>query len=164
VHEDMVRIPFFKDPWREHAYQHLPNADEYAAIEAILSEDEATDWRVAKFNENHDLFHQFLLDPSNPVYEIFDFDRISGMLRRPVNPLGAVRYLYAVLTAAVWMAHGELTARINRSDELVMAPSHADSALELQTGQADESPADEPIDEVAAYLASLGVTGATREP
>ncbi len=97
VHEDMVRLPFFKDPWREHAYSHLPNADEYAAIEAILSENEATDWRVAKFNENHDLFDQYLLDSSNPIYEVFDFERISGMLRRPVNALGAVRYLYAAL-------------------------------------------------------------------
>ncbi|TXG80935.1 MAG: glycosyltransferase [Thermomicrobiales bacterium] len=164
VHEDMVRIPFFKDPWREHAYQHLPNADEYAAIEAILSEDEATDWRVAKFNENHDLFDQFLLDSSNPVYEIFDFDRISGMLRRPVNSLGAVRYLYAVLTSAVWMAHGELTARINRTGDLVMAPPPSSAVLERYSGYAGEPEAETPMDEVTAYLTTLGVDTEARNP
>ncbi len=164
VHEDMVRIPFFKDPWREHAYSHLPNAEDYAAIEAILSENEATDWRVAKFNENHDLFDQFLLDSSNPIYEIFDFDRISGMLHRPVNALGAVRYLYAALTSAVWMAHGELQARINRSGDLVMAPPSTAKVLELYSESTPESAVAEPVDDVAAYLASLGVKAVDRDP
>lgn len=156
VHEDMVRIPFFKDPWREHAYNHLTNADDYAAIEAILSESEVTDWRVAKFNENHALFDQFLLDPSNPVYEVLDFDRISGILRRQVYSPGVVHHLYAVLTAAVWMARGELRARINRTGELVMAPEPALPRLEIVSGTVEEEPV-ELVDEVAAYLADLGI-------
>jgi colanic acid/amylovoran biosynthesis glycosyltransferase len=156
VHEDMVRIPFFWDPWREDAYSHLPNAQEYAAIEAVRSDNEATDWRVAKFNENHTLFDQFLLDVSNPAYEVLNFERISGMLRRPHNALGAVRYLYAALTAAIWMAHGELQARINRAGELIMAPRPPSLQLDIST-DAVEEPAAEPVDEVAAYLAELGI-------
>lgn len=155
LHEDMVRIPFFKDPWREYAYSHLPNADEYAAIEAILSDNEATDWRVAKFNENHELFDQFLLDSSNPVYDVLDFDRIAGLLRRSVNSLGAVRYLYAALTSAIWMARGELPARINRTGELVLAPPPVNERIETIS-----TPLEDPIetvDEVAEYLAALGV-------
>ncbi|HET9662110.1 MAG TPA: glycosyltransferase, partial [Thermomicrobiales bacterium] len=158
LHEDMVRIPFFKDPWREHAYNHLPNADDYASIEAILSEDEATDWRVAKFNENHALFDQFLLDPSNPAYEVLDFDRIAGLLSRPVNGMGAVRYLYAVMTAAIWMARGELPARINRNGELVLAPAPSNRVEAIATA----APATETVDEVADYLAELGVDSGQR--
>ncbi len=155
LHEDMVRIPFFKDPWREHAYDHLPNAADYAAIEAVLSDHEATDWRVAKFNENHELFDQFLLDPSNPAYEVLDFDRISGMLKRPVNALGAVRYLYAALTAGVWMAHGELPARINRTGDLVLAPPPAKVRPETITTTPEAAP--ETADDVTEYLANLGL-------
>lgn len=162
VHEDLVRIPFFKDPWREHAYQHLPNADDYAAIEAILSDHESTDWRVAKFNENHALFDQYLLDSSNPVYELFDFDRIAGMLARPVNALGAVRYLYAALTAAVWMAHAELPARINRAGDVVLAPASPAQKLAISSSEPDI--AAEPVDELSAYRSSLGIDPATRKP
>ena len=161
VHEDMVRIPFFKDPWREHAYNHLPNAADYAAIEAILSENEATDWRVAKFNENHDLFDRFLLDSSNPVYEVLDFDRISGLLNRSVNSLGAVRYLYAAITAAIWMAHGELSARINRTGELVMAPQ---GPSRIEAIASAEPVVVETVDEVAEYLAGLGTSRSERQP
>ena len=164
VHEDMVRLPFFKDPWREHAYQHLPNFEDYAAIEAVLSENEATDWRVAKFAEDHDLFDQFLLDSSNPVYEVLDFDRISGMLRRSGSSFGAVRWFYAALTSAIWMAHGELPARINRTGDLVLAPPPISSVIELQSDAAVTTTPAEPIDEVAAYLASLGGDGANRNP
>lgn len=154
VHDDLVRIPFFKDPWRESAYRHLSNAAEYAEIRAILSDNEAIDWRTAKFNENHELFDQFLFDRSNPVYEVLDFDRISGLLSRSMNSTGIVRYLYSALTAAIWMAHGELPARINRAGDLVLAPVSTDRIETISTpGDASS----EFVDDVADYLASLGI-------
>jgi colanic acid/amylovoran biosynthesis glycosyltransferase len=150
AHEDLVRIPFFKDPWREYAYNHLPNAGDYAAIEAILSEDYTIDWRVAKFNENHDLFEQFLLDSSNPIYEVLDFNRIAGLLHRRVGSHGAVRYLYSALTAAIWMAHGELNARINRNGNLVVSesPTSAIPSISADDGRMAASSID---DELAVY-------------
>ena len=107
---------------------------------AVLSENEATDWRVAKFNENHALFDRFLLDSSNPIYEVFKRGSsvFPGMLAA-VNALGAVRYLYAAFTSAIWMAHGELPARFGAGD-LVIAPSAETTIPELDSvPDADEA-------------------------
>lgn len=159
LHEDMVRLPFFTYPWDDHAYKHLPNADEYAAIAAIPSTGGATDWRAARFAQDHELFDRFLLDPSNPAFEILDFDRIANLLQNPINSVGVLRYLYAALTAAIWMGHGELAARINRNGDLVTA-SATPEAIETISTEPEPEPAVH--DEVAEYLNSIGIDSAAR--
>ena len=81
-----------------------------------------------------------------------------------MNALGAVRYLYAALTSAIWMAHGELPARINRAGDLVIAPSPTSTILELDSGPDADAADEQPTDDVAAYLAALGIDGSNRDP
>lgn len=160
-HEDMARIPFYLEPWKEQAYAHRPDAGEYASIEAIFSKSNVIDWRVGRFDQDHALFDQFLLDSSNPIYEYLDYDRVAWLLNHTRNSVGAVRYLYTVLTGAIWMARGELPARINRAGDLVMAPA-APAPVDLTP--LVEEVVEDTSDDVAAYLHSLGIDPTVREP
>ncbi len=93
LHEEMVRIPLIsRTRGVKHAYDPPANAADYAAIEGRYSFRQRGH-RLAgspSYNESHDLFDQFLLDPSNPAYEVLDFERIS-VAESLVNAPGAVR-------------------------------------------------------------------------
>jgi hypothetical protein len=80
-----------------------------------LSEQDA---RVTGFEALLPVFQDYLLDPTNPIQDLVDSDRVAALLAEPNRSPEAVRTLYDLLSVAIWLGQDEQELRIHRADEL----------------------------------------------
>ncbi len=119
AHPDLAKLPFVNHGWRETAYSHLPNAADYADIPFVSpAGPEPTHWRVAQFDAHRPIFRRYLDDPSNPVFDLVDYNRVMNLVASPEITTGRLRTLYSIFSTALWLGHHELPARMNRTGEL----------------------------------------------
>ncbi len=82
--------------------------------------DEVTelDGRVSGFDALLPVFEDYLLDPTNPMQDLIDSERVAALLADPNRPIEAVRTLYDLLSVAIWLGQDEQGLRIHRADEM----------------------------------------------
>jgi len=118
----MLDYPLASTVWTPESYRHRPDADRFAAMEAVRGSGPASrHWRVVNWETYRPMLQEQLLDRSNPLFQVVDYIRMERMLNRKAIDAGRMRYLYSALTAAIWLGEREDRRRIAR-------PMHADSA------------------------------------
>lgn len=113
---ELGKIPFADSVWPEAAYRHLPDADDYRQVKPIFSLNaDGRTWRQKRYPDYRRLMEPILLDRSNPVHELLDYDRLADRIATgDANP-GRTRMIWGVLTAAVWMGGLERPVHFNRT-------------------------------------------------
>ena len=115
----LSRMPFVGGTWWPEAYRALPDAELYAAMRPVARDGSPSPhWRVSGFDPLVPVFRDYLLDPTNPLYEIVSYERMTELLEAPAKSYSVVQVLYDLLGAAIWMAQDELGERIHRADEV----------------------------------------------
>ncbi|MCO5222166.1 MAG: sulfotransferase [Thermomicrobiales bacterium] len=76
------------------------------------------DGRVTSFDALRPVFEDYLLDPTNPLQDLIDTDRVVELISDPDRPAEAVRTLYDLLGTAIWLGQDEQELRIHRADEM----------------------------------------------
>jgi hypothetical protein len=102
--DELSKMPFADAVWPEAAYRHLPDADDYRRMQPIHSHDaNGRTWRQKRYPDYRRLIEPILLDRSNPLHELLDYDRLVDRIATgDANP-GRTRMIWGALTAAVWM-------------------------------------------------------------
>jgi hypothetical protein len=85
---------------------------------AVCDELSAADGRIAHFQELLPVFQDYLLDPTNPMQDLIESDKVAQLLDDPDRPLEATRALYDLLSVAIWLGQDEQGLRIHRADEI----------------------------------------------
>jgi GT2 family glycosyltransferase len=78
----------------------------------------ARDGRIAGFDALLPVFQDYLLDPTNPMQDLIDSERVAALLAASERPVEAVRTLYDLLSVAIWLGQDEQELRIHRADEM----------------------------------------------
>ena len=118
----MLDYPLANTVWTPESYRHRPDADRFAAMEAVRGGGPASrHWRVVNWETYRPMLQAQLLDRTNPLYQVVDYTRMERMLNRKTIDAGHMRSLYSALTAAIWLGEREDRRRIAR-------PAHADPA------------------------------------
>jgi hypothetical protein len=113
----MLDYPLAGKVWSSESYTHRPDRERFAGMNAIRSPGgDAQHWRVVNWETYRPLIADRLLDRSNPIYQIVDYDRMERILRRKTIDVGRVRFIYGALTAAIWMDGSEDRRQIRRPD------------------------------------------------
>ena len=68
----LTKIPFAESAWPPASYAHLPDANDYRAIEPVESATGAENWRVIRYEEYKPVLASYLLDRANPLQEILN--------------------------------------------------------------------------------------------
>lgn len=84
----------------------------------VSEELSSLDARVTQFDELLPIFEDYLLDPTNPMQDLIDSDKVAALLADPQRSPVAVRALYDLLAIAIWLGQDEQELRIHRADEL----------------------------------------------
>ncbi len=84
----------------------------------VCDELTAHDHRVCGFEALLPVFQDYLLDPTNPMQDLVDSERVAALLDDPERPAETVRVLYDLLSVAIWLGQDELGLRIHRADEM----------------------------------------------
>jgi hypothetical protein len=120
----MLDYPLAGKVWSPVSYAHRPDRERLAATQAVHGPaGGAQHWRVANWDTYRPLIAERLLDRSNPLYQVVDYDRMERTLFRGTMDAGRVRFIYAALTAAIWLDGSEDRRRICRPDPSGGTPS-----------------------------------------
>lgn len=113
---ELSKLPFADSVWPEAAYRHLPDADDYRQVKPIFSRNaDGRTWRQKRYPDYRCLLEPILLDRSNPVHELLDYDRLVDRFETGDANAGRTRMIWGVLTAAVWMGGLEQPVTFTRS-------------------------------------------------
>ncbi len=127
----------------------------------------AQDGRVSGFEALLPVFQDYLLDPTNPMQDLIDSERVAALLADPDRSLEAVRTLYDLLSVAIWLGQDEQELRIHRADEMdvrgVFSPLDYREPVLLGDGdllpQPDESVRHRATDQLLDNVAKLDKAG-----
>jgi hypothetical protein len=111
----LLDYPLASKVWSPESYRHRPDADRFAAMDAVRGGGPASrHWRVVNWETYRLMLQAQLLERSNPLYQVVDYTRVERMLNRKAIDAGRMRYLYSALTGAIWLGEREDRRRIAR--------------------------------------------------
>lgn len=84
----------------------------------VCDEVNPRDYRVLDFETLAPLFEDYLLDPTNPIQDLIDAEKVAVMLADPEQTPEMVRAFYDLLGIAIWLGQDEQVAKIHRADEI----------------------------------------------
>ena len=64
------------------------------------------------------VFEDYLLDPTNPMQDLIDSERVARCWPIPIARSRQSRSLYDLLSVAIWLGQDEQELRIHRADEM----------------------------------------------
>lgn len=76
------------------------------------------DGRIIQFDALRAVFEDYLLDPTSPIQDLVETERVASALAGPTRSVETVRALYDLLSVAIWLGQEELELRIHRIDEM----------------------------------------------
>ena len=109
----LSKLPFAASTWGEASIAHLPDAEDYRRVQAaVTTSADARNWRLMRYAGYRPMLETYLLDRENPIHELVSFERLAERIASGDAHPGRTRMLWGALTAAIWMGHHELDARI----------------------------------------------------
>lgn len=105
---ELSKMPFAEATWDESMYAHLPDAAHYRRIEPIYSTNQdGRTWRQKRYADYLPFIAPIVLDRSNPIHDLLDYDRLAERIATGDANAGRTRNVWGVLTAAIWMSARE---------------------------------------------------------
>ena len=115
--------------WRDSLLAEVPGADRYRAEPCTPAATEVRGssthgWLTDRVDHHREAIEAYLLDePSSPLYEIVDRPAVAQALSGGIAPGLHPRYqMLGALTAAVWLGHHELPARVGTPSAELPSP------------------------------------------
>lgn len=113
---ELSKMPLTTTSWTESMYEQLPDAEDYRQLQPVSTRDpRGRTWRVRNYAEYLPVIEEIILDRTNPIHELVDYDRLVERLASGGEHEGRTRLLWGVLTAAVWMGQHELPIKLTRN-------------------------------------------------
>jgi hypothetical protein len=119
--EQLAKLPFANDSWREEVFAHLADRQDFrAAAKEDTAKREIDErpaarrqWQATRLEQNKKVLEQYLVDDaSNPIFEILDRDAVRSAVSNVQElSLQGLRQLNGALTAAIWLGRHELCSR-----------------------------------------------------
>ncbi len=84
----------------------------------VCAEPSPLDHQVTGFPALLPLFQDYLLDPTNPLQDLVDMEKVTALLADSECTPATARVLYDLLAVAIWLGQDEQGSRIHRADEM----------------------------------------------
>lgn len=112
----LSKMPFTGEPWPRSVFEHLPEADDYRAIEAVHTRDaNGRSWRLKHFADYAQTIEPVVLDTANPIHDILDHARLADRIATATTHDGRARLVWGVFCAAAWIGGHERPVKLART-------------------------------------------------